>query len=813
MKASQFIQYALLCILISSPLYASTFENGWIVSHQLVFGAMLLSSVYHQNTFFLYSLDIILVLVGSYLITHHLVLSDYSIYHMYIWIYVSYICLVLYFNHIFRKSGNKKQLQLIFLISLIAVACIEALITIGQYSSILPSNHRLFKGTGTFLSPNLTAFYFALASVMCCWLWLTYASYSKVAKYILPIITFSFLVLILMSGARSTWIAVFFGVILLAVPRLKPSRRHYTITKGKVAILLISGCTALLGTSYFLYHFKPESAKSRLLIYTLTIEEIIKNPFLGYGSFSFPGKYNEAKAAFFASQEQPWEIKKIGSYAYTTYNDFLNVTFEFGSIGLVLILLPLGYVLYKSPLNTRTSLPWAIIVMTALFALFSYPIKIPQLMLPFLFCVAILAHDLQRKPAYRITLSPLANRFIRLGFGSVFLFLPIVEIVAQINRNNFHEQQKEKKLTRKKLDAYFDLPIDDNEHIFQWGKALCESGYTEDGIRYMEKAFSKTFLPQYGEWLAAYQEKVGNWKRAQELYRIHINNEPYRFHSRVEYAKLLFKGHQYEENRKVLQEIVDLPIKIPSVKVQEYKNFARLGLTFLDSIKANMNTYQFSIPRSIPYTKDRDLTYACHLPEIGNIKGKLPVLYLLCTDEIKEQVREAVLAITTSKTFDPMVFIVISDILIDRSNEASSTFTEPCHLEKVQLIADKLMGLFTSNYPISNDKTDRSILGFGTNAPLPLIINARYPNVFGKIGMAYPVFQSCKESLRQTKDQKDTPVYWSYYNKDDMIYHKKLKNYFEGVGFSIHQQSLATDSVPGIITNYVKDYLLWSTSL
>ncbi len=91
----------------------------------------------------------------------------------------------------------------------------------------------------------------------------------------------------------------------------------------------------------------------------------------------------------------------------------------------------------------------------------------------------------------------------------------------------------------------------------------------------MEKGFENTYSPKVGKSLASRYVRDGNLKRAEEIYRLNIGLEPYRYEARMNLLDILIRTNQYQKALFLCKEIIDLPVKIHSKKVEQYKIIAR----------------------------------------------------------------------------------------------------------------------------------------------------------------------------------------------------------------------------------------------
>lgn len=68
---------------------------------------------------------------------------------------------------------------------------------------------------------------------------------------------------------------------------------------------------------------------------------------------------------------------------------------------------------------------------------------------------------------------------------------------------------------------------------------------------------------------------MGKYNKAEQIFIYNKNVEPFRFEARIDLFNLYLRTNQKEKARKTATEILDLPIKIPSKKINFYKEKAK----------------------------------------------------------------------------------------------------------------------------------------------------------------------------------------------------------------------------------------------
>nr|WP_320153949.1 O-antigen ligase family protein [uncultured Draconibacterium sp.] len=143
------------------------------------------------------------------------------------------------------------------------------------------------------------------------------------------------------SRSRAAWLAVIASSMYLLAYRYKgvlanwQSRYLNSFARKTGALVLI---TVLFGGILSaLYHFKKDSADGRLLIWKVGLEMIKDKPVWGHGTDKFAASYMNYQADYFRSHPDSPEAMVADNVSYA-YNEFLKLTIEYGLAGLLLVI-------------------------------------------------------------------------------------------------------------------------------------------------------------------------------------------------------------------------------------------------------------------------------------------------------------------------------------------------------------------------------------------------------------------------------------------------------------------------------------------
>lgn len=282
------------------------------------------------------------------------------------------------FYILFRATVNRANAAT-FLYFLIISGFIQALAGNLQIHELIPSQHKLFKITGSFPNPGPYSGYlasiFPIALGFCVYqLKLSGKGSTKTNLYYYVAIATIVLMLMVIPAALSRAAYISITVSSLYILYMRYSDVAKSLYR-RYRILVLTVIPLVVGLCIFLYSIKPGSAQGRLLIWQNCISLILEDPVNGKGSGGFDASYMDRQADYF--RQNPMSLHApLADNAQYAFNDFLQFFVEQGSIGL-LLLIAVAYFVF----GTKNSSPLMVICKAglasiALFSLFSYPLEV-----------------------------------------------------------------------------------------------------------------------------------------------------------------------------------------------------------------------------------------------------------------------------------------------------------------------------------------------------------------------------------------------------------------------------------------------------
>ncbi len=483
-------------------------------------------------------------------------------------------------NNFIDNNKTQKIKILFFFISLIG--CFQIFYAILQLIGLLPVLFN-FKFGGSFGNPGDLANFLAVTwSVnLLLFIW----ERNNWRKWLLGVIILLHLFLLVISVARTAWIAVFVSTLFLLLNTNWVKRsleRAHSILKHKkwVKLLIIVGfvlLTAIVG--WRMYEMKSSSADGRLFIWKTCIQLIKEKPLFGHGYESFLTVQRNTQIEYFANH--PDDIKKgmLAANCSFAFNDFLQFTVEYGMVGLLLLLTI--FLLPFRRITTKTDTEKQIIVTTravfiAIFicALFSYPLQNQTIMLLFVTFFAI-SSSYDNTPILSFPLT----RKVKVPALMVFLGLSLLLLNFNIQKiENGLKWKKAHALSQSEPEKAFNIYSEihdfmdhDRSFISNYGSIFYSLKKYDKLVEYYEKfgylCTSSDILLMVGE---SY-EKLENYSKAETYYRKASNLIPHLFVPRYRLLKLYLKQGLDEKAKLEAEKIRVLPIKVYSDKVKGIK--------------------------------------------------------------------------------------------------------------------------------------------------------------------------------------------------------------------------------------------------
>lgn len=331
--------------------------------------------------------------VFSYFIYHSYNMSKLAIYIFSFIFYLLIKCSTTYLSKDFFLKNSSNFLAII--------CSTECVIILLQYWGYLSPNDNLFTVTGTFKNPAPAAlFLVACFSVFVNQIVFETETdvFSRKLNYLTIILIIS---IIPLTKNRTSWLGI--SIWLVYVINLRYSIYKKLSEKLGRSFLNILLCISLIFIVILFYKFNSSSIAGRILIWKISIHQVLFSPIFGCGFGSFSGNYNKWQADYLLNSPETLNFNILGNKIIDTagwvrmaYNEYLEILVETGIIGLILFFLLIynvlkSYLMRNTANNNMLTNSFGIFIIILISSLFSYPFYSLATFLLFNFSIAIIS--------------------------------------------------------------------------------------------------------------------------------------------------------------------------------------------------------------------------------------------------------------------------------------------------------------------------------------------------------------------------------------------------------------------------------------
>lgn len=452
----------------------------------------------------------------------------------------------------FLSSGGK-TIRLAFAIGLQTVSYIAAI--------------AYFFGAPAFFDNKVGYASLLLLTIPVVWAYIPHTG--NTSRWLIPTILLINVALLVAIGLRGVWIALFAGILILAL-RHKPRW-----IKGKRLVVAGFLLLVLSITAVALYFIRPDSADGRLFIYACSARLWFDAPLLGHGSYAVLAHYMPMQAEVLETFPPTSHAAMLADNTFTTFNLPLDLLVRYGIIGLMIVG-SLVCLLYRECLSRKGARSdSAIFALTAfgVFSLTSYPLSYPAICALFLLFIGA-EHESGILKSENHTTSSL-NIIRQKGYILKSLLVSLLGcfliLESTITLRKEHVWTSSDIATRKAIAANLRYRP---ELLYNFAAALNEE----------EKyVYSDSVLLLLDNVLCDYDTELlrgdnALWTNRQIVAERHLQTAHYMIPSRFTplYGLLQLYSENYEERAdSVAREILAKPIKVPSAETNRIKTIAK----------------------------------------------------------------------------------------------------------------------------------------------------------------------------------------------------------------------------------------------
>lgn len=259
--------------------------------------------------------------------------------------------------------------------AILLIGLIEAIWGLGQLYNFFPSNHALFKTTGSFFNSGPYGGFIALMFPLALHFWLIYKKKSRIFECLFLTIGIILLLVFPATLSRTAWIAAIIGCVLVVYfgTNITAKLKDFSKLHPRKAFLLTAIIVVLFcGSIYGIIHLKKNSAHGRLFIWKVTTLAIKESSPQGVGLGGFPTAYAEAQMDYFKSGKGTESEKLVAGSPEYAFNEYLRIFLEQGVFGGILFLLLTILIIRSGIRNKQTGAAGSFLALSV-FAFASYP--------------------------------------------------------------------------------------------------------------------------------------------------------------------------------------------------------------------------------------------------------------------------------------------------------------------------------------------------------------------------------------------------------------------------------------------------------
>ena len=398
-----------------------------------------------------------------------------------------------------------KHFPTIIFFTLLITGFVEALWGLGQLYGYLPSQHNLFKTTGSFYNSGPYAGYLSvILPIALYYLLFDYQSVKERFKisnlffyirWIFSCLTFLLIIIVLPATmSRASWLAAFSAcgfVITTYIYDVRKKDINLLYEKFKKYSVYISMGVILLISLTFggMYYLKKDSAEGRTLMWKTSIAAIQKRP-EGAGIGHFSQSYGTAQIDYFRAGKASLQEQLVAGSPEYAFNEYLQIGIEFGVIPLLIFFFLIFYTLfigYKKKNYAAMSGLLALLI----FAFMSYPFNLLTFLIILVLLIILTNYEREHTKEY--------IKVAIVNMAIIICLLTAILITTICKRHPLHHAYQEWSMVKmlnnagideKQADTYerlYPLLNHESRFLFEYAQCLNRLERYEKSNRVLEK--------------------------------------------------------------------------------------------------------------------------------------------------------------------------------------------------------------------------------------------------------------------------------------------------------------------------------------
>jgi tetratricopeptide (TPR) repeat protein len=492
-----------------------------------------------------------------------------------------------------RVALHDEKLRFHIILFFIFTGLVEAIWGLSQLYSSAFSSSSQFNITGSFFNSGPYSGYLAVVAPLALYyimkdvvvfkrdIFSGYLSYYL--RFTISILTFVCIVIVLPTTmSRAAWLSMIVGCVfvLLAYYSRQKKNLDFLIKRQKQFVLLLFIAFVLIASSLVgIYLLKKNSAEGRLLIWKTSMQMVTKYP-MGVGIGHFSGAYGYEQASYFASGEASAQEQLIAGSPEYTFNEYLQIIIELGVVPAAILFSSLVLLLFMG-LKRKIIAETGGLLSLLVFASMSYPLNL----LPFLIVLVVfICLILTKRPYIKV------NHFFEKGFEvkwkilfsilTVSYVILFVVLRQQLPIYNAYKEWNNLKMFRS-LDAYPEMKNDyENlypylgdqiQFLFEYSQCLSKAKEYAKSNSIIERAVKRSCDPMFYNILGKNYQSVGNYKLAEQNFKMASYIVPNRIYPYFLLAKLYFEQGEKRKAIEMTNIVLKKEPKVQSTAIEEMR--------------------------------------------------------------------------------------------------------------------------------------------------------------------------------------------------------------------------------------------------
>ena len=378
---------------------------------------------------------------------------------------------------------------------------------------------------------------------------------------------------------RIAIIAFFIYTIHLIIKNKKNGQVLLRNVLHKVIFSLIVCC--LIYLFFNLMIEKSNSTLGRMLMYKIVWQHFFDNFWFGFGFGKISIYYPQWQALYFNNSTliNSKDILLAGE-TYHPFNEYLIIFKEVGFVGITIFALCITKLFKKNKIRKCHTVPQITLILVGICSLTSYPLHCNIIILLSFYCLAIILYE---KKSNKKIFFHKKKYLMPINLTIIICFISLIIIYG----NETYSVFKWKKIKGessilsyrqiKEIKELLPILRFNGKYLLDIGEILINQNINYlEGIEIVENS-KKCYvtLKTYNLCGTAYS-RINNHPKAIQNYIWVSNYIPNRFVPKFELLKSYLNYGDIVRAKKIAQIIITMPVKVPSLKIEEIKNHTYL---------------------------------------------------------------------------------------------------------------------------------------------------------------------------------------------------------------------------------------------